>query len=148
MGWIHELVHSVALLNDYTYQLNHITVPRLYTVLMGWIHELVHSIALLNDYTYQLNHITVPRLLDWAKDRDYFRATLQLFRVTERTISDAIQFASAVVAHAIRMIRVVEAHQLLLVLHEGVGVITNDDQQYAKHFSGGGKITATPSWSP
>ncbi|VDO31418.1 unnamed protein product, partial [Heligmosomoides polygyrus] len=102
-----------------------------YTVLMGWIHELVHSIALLNDYTYQLNHITVPRLLDWADDRDYFRATLQLFRVTERTISDVIQFASAVVAHAIRMIRVVEAHQLLLVLHGGVGVITNDDQQYA-----------------
>ncbi|VDO20620.1 unnamed protein product, partial [Heligmosomoides polygyrus] len=29
MGWIHELVHSIALLNDYTYQLNHITVPRL-----------------------------------------------------------------------------------------------------------------------
>ncbi|VDO89523.1 unnamed protein product [Heligmosomoides polygyrus] len=98
---------------------------------MGWIHELVHSVALLNDYTYQLNHITVPRLLDWAEDRDYFRATLQLFRVTERTISDAIQFASAVVAHAIRMIRVVEAHQFLLVLRAGVGVITNDDQQYA-----------------
>ncbi|VDP43371.1 unnamed protein product, partial [Heligmosomoides polygyrus] len=85
-----------------------------YTVLMGWIHELVHRVALLNDYTYQLNHITVPRLLDWAEDRDYF------LRVRGRSP---------------RMIRVVEAHQLLLVLHAGVGVITNEDQQYAVNSS-------------
>ncbi|VDP10401.1 unnamed protein product [Heligmosomoides polygyrus] len=102
-----------------------------YGVLMGWIHELTHSISSIDANIHQLYELTVPRFLDWSNDQNYFRSTLQLFHITPESLTETIQFASTVSAHAIRMMRVVEAHQLLLVLHHRVGNVTEADREYA-----------------
>ncbi|KAK6025557.1 zinc knuckle, partial [Ostertagia ostertagi] len=59
-----------------------------YTHLMGWIHELTHSITSITVNRDQLQEIMLPRLFQWSQDLDYFRATLQLFGITEETFTE------------------------------------------------------------
>ncbi|KAK6030398.1 hypothetical protein OSTOST_03482 [Ostertagia ostertagi] len=56
-----------------------------FTHLMGWIHELTHGITSITVNRDILQELTLPRLFQWSRDQNYFRATLQLFNVTEET---------------------------------------------------------------
>lgn len=102
-----------------------------YCTLMAWIHELLHSITAISVHTNQLNEIALPKLFDWSQNQNYFRGTLQIFNITEASVKEALQFAAAVSAYAIRMIRVLEAHQLLHALHCQRVPATDTDKQYA-----------------
>ncbi|KAK6019316.1 hypothetical protein OSTOST_15051 [Ostertagia ostertagi] len=101
-----------------------------YTHLMGWIHELTHSITSITVNRDQLQEIMLPRLFQWSQDLDYFRATLQLFGITEETFTEVLQHSSPVTAHATRMIRVMEAHQMVHFLNRRRVRVTQEDEQY------------------
>ncbi|VDP51716.1 unnamed protein product [Heligmosomoides polygyrus] len=135
-----ELLQSIQKLGAATIQSFHNVATSLarnhpfkfrYCTLMGWIHELSHGITAISVHTNQLSEIALPKLLDWANNQNYFRATLQIFRITEFSLRETLQFASAVSAHATRMIRVLEAHQLLHALHHQLLPATDADKQYA-----------------
>ncbi|KAL6726140.1 hypothetical protein Aduo_008142 [Ancylostoma duodenale] len=101
-----------------------------YTHLMGWIHELTHGITAISVHKDQPNETILPRLLDWSSDQNYFRATLQLFHITQSTITETLQFTSAISAHATRMIRILEAHQMAHMMSKRRLRVTEADEHY------------------
>ncbi|KAK6041125.1 hypothetical protein COOONC_21369, partial [Cooperia oncophora] len=101
-----------------------------YTHLMGWIHELTHSITSISVNRDLLQELLIPRLFKWDDDTDYFRATLQLVGLTEQKVMEILQHCSAVTAHATRMIRVMEAHQMVHIMNRKTVRVTAEDEQY------------------
>ncbi|KAL6726139.1 hypothetical protein Aduo_008141 [Ancylostoma duodenale] len=97
---------------------------------MGWIHELTHGITAISVHKDQPNETILPRLLDWSSDQNYFRATLQLFHITQSTITETLQFTSAISAHATRMIRILEAHQMAHMMSKRRLRVTEADEHY------------------
>ncbi|VDP21197.1 unnamed protein product [Heligmosomoides polygyrus] len=101
-----------------------------YTVLMGWIHELTYQITSIIIQRDQLTELVLPRLLTPSSQQDYFRNTLQLFNITEDLFRESLQYVSAVTAHATRMIRVLQAHQMLQALHYRATPHSKEDTYY------------------
>ncbi|VDP35799.1 unnamed protein product [Heligmosomoides polygyrus] len=116
-----------------------------YTVLMGWIHELTYQITSINVQRDQLTELVLPRLLTPSSQQDYFRNTFQLFNITEDLFGESLQYASAVTAHATRMIRVLEAYQMLQVLHHRVTPHDEEDAEYTHLMQANMPETLDPS---
>ncbi|KAK6017058.1 zinc knuckle [Ostertagia ostertagi] len=113
-----------------------------YTHLMGWIHELTHSTTAMTVNRDQLQELILPRLLQWSHDQDYFRATLQLFGITEDTLREILMHSSAVHAHATRMIRVLEAHQMVHIFNRRRVRVTSEDEEYRLNSA----VSMPPPW--
>ncbi|VDO80967.1 unnamed protein product [Heligmosomoides polygyrus] len=116
-----------------------------YTVLMGWIHEMTYQVTSINVQRDQLTELVLPRLLTPSSQQDYFRNTLQLFNITEDLFRESLQYASAVTAHATRMIRVLEAYQMLQVLHHRVTPHDEEDAEYTHLMQANMPETLDPS---
>ncbi|KAK6057218.1 hypothetical protein COOONC_05265 [Cooperia oncophora] len=114
-----------------------------YTHLMGWIQELHHSITAISVNRDQLQELIIPRLLSWSKDQDHFRATLQLFNISEDIIKEILLHSSAVTAHATRMIRVLETHQMVHFMNKRKVLVTTEDEQYRLDSA----VSLPPTWS-
>ncbi|KAK6033800.1 hypothetical protein COOONC_28697 [Cooperia oncophora] len=89
--------------------------------------ESFHNLAVLLE-------LLIPRLFKWDDDTDFFRATLQLVGLTEQKVMEILQHCSAVTAHATRMIRVMEAHQMVHIMNRKTVRVTAEDEQYRFQF--------------
>ncbi|VDO23806.1 unnamed protein product [Heligmosomoides polygyrus] len=101
-----------------------------YTVLMSWIQVLTYQITSINVQRDQLTELVLPRLLTPSSQQDYFRNTFQSFNITEDLFRESLQYVSAVTAHATRMIRVLQAYQMLQALHYRVTPHSEEDTDY------------------
>ncbi|ETN84506.1 peptidase family A16 [Necator americanus] len=103
-----------------------------YTVLMAWIHELQHFITAITVQRDLLQELMLPRFLSPAGDQDYMRATLEVFHVTEDVLREALMSSAAISAHATRLIRTLEAFQLMHVLYHQHRYTTPLDEDYQR----------------
>ncbi|KAK6010048.1 hypothetical protein OSTOST_24962, partial [Ostertagia ostertagi] len=93
-----------------------------YTHLMGWIHELTHSTTAM---TVNRDQLQDGRMTKTTSEQPY-----KLFGITEDTLREILMHSSAVHAHATRMIRVLEAHQMVHFFNRRRVRVTSEDEEY------------------
>lgn len=101
-----------------------------YVQLMAWIHELHHSITAISVNREQLQQIILPKFFDVPLDREYFISALSVFHIHRSVLKETLYEASAITAHATRMIRYLEGNQTAHIISRQIFPATEDDIRY------------------